>query len=31
MNPSDYIKKYRKNFSNNLSIDQELKKKWLVD
>jgi signal transduction histidine kinase/DNA-binding response OmpR family regulator len=27
MNPSDYIKKYRKNFSNNLSIDQELKKK----
>ena len=26
MNPSDYIKKYRKNFSNNRSIDPGLKK-----
>lgn len=27
MNPSDYIRKYRKNFSNNLTVNKELKKK----
>lgn len=27
MNPSDYIRKYRKNFSNNITLSKELKKK----
>ena len=27
MNPSDYIRKYRKNFSNNISLSKELKKR----
>lgn len=27
MNPSEYIRKYRKHFSNNLSVGRELKKK----